>query len=233
MNNLLRILHDIKHPERGVVWQLHRVTNEDSKEEKMREYEIKPAQLISLIESSLRKGYHFISIDQLYHMIISNHYDKKFIVVTLDDGYADNYEMAFPIFKQYNVPFCIFITKDNVEKGKEPYRFLTEEQICKLDKECLCTIASHTVSHPRLYVLAEDQRKEEIKICKDWLEQLLHHPVNYFAYPYGAYDDTTIEKVKESGISMAFSAWGGAIRKRKPIDIYQVPRLLITPSTVK
>jgi len=35
---------------------------------------------------------------------------KKFIVVTFDDGYIDNFTLAYPIIKKYKIPTTIYIT---------------------------------------------------------------------------------------------------------------------------
>ena len=215
------------HPVIGEVWQLHRVTNEVSVDATQRDYEIIPNRLSSLIEEYLRKGYHFTSVDKLYEMLKSNRYDKKFVVITLDDGYADNYEIAYPIFKQYGIPFCVFVTKDFIFKGKDSYRFLSESQIVELSQEPLCTIGCHTVSHPHLNLLAEEQQYSEIKQCKEWLEQMLGGPISYFAYPYGAYSIATEKNVRHMELAMAFAAWGGGIRKNVKYNLYAVPREIV------
>lgn len=228
LNNFKRYLYEMTHPAIGEVWQLHRVTDEISEDVSERTYEITPDRLIALMESYQQKGYKFISVVQLQEMINRGVYNKKFIVVTLDDGYEDNYDVAYPIFKKYNVPFCIFVTKEYVRNGRKPYSFLSERKVEELDNDPLCTIGIHTASHQRLNHLNQEEQEREIQECKQWLEGLLQAPVPYFAYPYGAYNADTIRVAKESGVELAFAAWGGPIRNAQKIDKYQVPRVLIT-----
>lgn len=232
MKTLRQILYNMVHPKIGAIWQLHRVSDEVSENEEMRRYEIMPKKLTDLIEAALHKEYHFISVDQYFAMMQKERYDKKFIVVTLDDGYADNCEIAYPIFKKYNIPFCIFVTKNYVQQGQKPYRYLTLEQIQKLNNEPLCTFGSHTISHPSLHTLTQEDMLEEIQTCKEWLEQVTQKPMDYFAYPYGSYNSETIDVVRHLNIKMAFAAWGGEIRKGKTVDHYRVPRVLITQSSI-
>lgn len=227
LNNLRRYLFMMSHPGVGEVWQLHRVTNEMSPDESERVYELSPERLISLIESHLKKGYRFISLAQLQEMIKTGEYEKKWISITLDDGYEDNLTVAYPIFKRYNIPFCIFITKSYILEGKKPYKFLTEEQIYEINKDPLCTIGSHTVTHRRLYNLTPDVQLQEISECKIWLEGILQEPVTYFASPYGSYTYVTIYTMRKAGVEMAFRAWGGPVRATKRNDVYQIPRIIL------
>ena len=44
---------------------------------------------------------------------------KKCAVVTFDDGWADNYENAYPVLKQYKVPATIFLCSDFVDSTKK------------------------------------------------------------------------------------------------------------------
>lgn len=233
LNKIRRYCFNLLHPAIGEVWQLHRVTNEVAINVAGRDYEITPQRLISLIEGYQSKGYHFISIDQLFAMHQSNQWDNNFVCVTLDDGYADNYEIAYPIFKQYNIPFCIFVTKNFILNGYSTYRLMSVHQIIEIGNDPLCTIGCHTVSHPRLNLLSKEEQKMEIVLCKDWLEELIHQPVCYFAYPYGALNEDTLNVVAQCGIKMAFMAWGSEIRRNQELEAFQIPRKLIKDSIKK
>lgn len=227
LNNLRRYLFMMTHPRVGEVWQLHRVTDEQSADAAERTYEITPSKLVALIESRLQRGYQFVSLAQLQEMIASNVYGKKFISITLDDGYEDNLTVAYPIFKKYNIPFCIFIAKSYIREGKAPYVFMTEEQIREINKDPLCTIGSHTVTHRRLYNLMPEMQLQEITECKTWLEEILQEPVPYFAYPYGSYTIVTIKALREAGVQLAVRAWGGPVRATNRNDMYQIHRIII------
>lgn len=73
--------------------------------------------------------------------------------------------------------------------GKRPRSYeqlcLSAEEVKQLAQDPLCTIGAHTVNH---YVLAnlDDQKcKSEMEESKKFLERLLDHPVDHFAYPFG------------------------------------------------
>jgi peptidoglycan/xylan/chitin deacetylase (PgdA/CDA1 family) len=60
-----------------------------------------------------------ISLDDLYLSLRKKDIPEKSIVVTFDDGYADNLWNAKPILEQHGVPATIFVTTGYVNKNKE------------------------------------------------------------------------------------------------------------------
>jgi peptidoglycan/xylan/chitin deacetylase (PgdA/CDA1 family) len=74
------------------------------------------------------KNYEFISIDRLYDILLNKiKPEKKFIVLTLDDGYSDNYNYAYPIFKKNDIPFTIYITTDFPDRKAVLWWYLLED----------------------------------------------------------------------------------------------------------
>lgn len=97
----------------GEILMLHRVVTQRSVLADNRLMEITPERLEELILKYQKLNYDFISLDELYQRHKNGRIkDKKFVCFTFDDGYIDNYEIAFPIFKKYNCPFAIYITTD-------------------------------------------------------------------------------------------------------------------------
>lgn len=68
----------------------------------------------------MRKNYH---IDSLRNIIDSLKTGKRIkyntIAITIDDGYLDNFKVAYPIIKKYGVPVTIFIATGYIE-NEEP-----------------------------------------------------------------------------------------------------------------
>lgn len=42
---------------------------------------------------------------------------RRFVVITLDDGYADNFTCALPILQKFSAPLTVYVTTDMVERG--------------------------------------------------------------------------------------------------------------------
>lgn len=235
---LKRYYYQLTHPVIGEVWQLHRVTNQHASTELQRMYEITPQRLESLIVDYLNKGYVFISMADVRRVMLKElKINQKFVSVTLDDGYEDNLLEAYPIFDKHKVPFCIYITKQYITGEKEAcedvhFNMLSVDQIKTLLQSPLCTIGGHTISHRRLSQLDKEEQTKEILDCQTWLEDQLHIAITDFAYPYGDYNEVTLEIVEKIGIHRAVAAWGGDVRKDIS-KIFCIPRKLVTQTSIE
>ncbi len=233
LKKIKRYIYNFFHPVIGEVWELHRVTENHADTALQRTYEITPARLRFLITEYLEKGYIFISMNQVRKVICGEEkLAHKFVAITLDDGYRDNYEVAYPIFKKYQIPFCVYLLQNEVSGVVQGnYPMLTYEQIKELDKEPLCTLGCHTYSHPRLAELNNEDQYREITTCHKWLETLLNHPIVDFSYPFGSFNQDTIEILKMMGIRQCAMAWGGEVRGRKTSPL-MIPRVLVTEKDI-
>ena len=64
------------------------------------------------------KHYHVISLDQYIECCTKGErLPEKSIIITIDDGYKSNYTLAFPIFKEFDIPATIFLTTDFVDNN--------------------------------------------------------------------------------------------------------------------
>jgi hypothetical protein len=49
---------------------------------------------------------------------MNNTFTKKEIVLTFDDGYANNFHTVGQIMKEYNLPYTVFISTEHIETGE-------------------------------------------------------------------------------------------------------------------
>ncbi len=110
-------------------------------------------------------------------------------------------------------------------KSVPNHLMMTNEQVVQLHRAGM-EIGGHTVTHPILANLDEDQAAQEINQNKQTLEQLLQQKIRLFAYPNGKpgtdYRPEQIKLIKAAGYQAAVSTqWGVA---NKDSDFYQLPR---------
>jgi peptidoglycan/xylan/chitin deacetylase (PgdA/CDA1 family) len=66
-----------------------------------------------LIKELRRCDYDIISMSDIISRIQLRR-SKRFIAITFDDGYRDNFDLALPIFRRHGIPFTIFVTSGMV-----------------------------------------------------------------------------------------------------------------------
>lgn len=203
-------------------------------------------------------------------------------VITIDDGYSDFFQYAYPILKRYSLPATLYVTTGFVDRevwlwpdrieyilnstkrqqfsieidGRtlnydleasagmrsiwvdiaqyclripnsrkldylryletelqvivpaEPiqaYAALTWEQIQEMSRNGI-EIGGHTVTHPRLVHVTDEQLGSEIGGCKERIERMIDKAVYSFAYPNGEksdYDDKVKQIVRQAGYTSA------------------------------
>ena len=127
---ILRKLDHLLHPAKGEVVMLHRVTGHGSKLEHNCQFEITPQALERMILDYQSKDYLFVSIDAVVSMLKNRHFpEKQFVCFTLDDGYKDNLLEAAPIFRKYNVPYCIYVAASFVARDVALWWYILEDII--------------------------------------------------------------------------------------------------------
>lgn len=230
-----RIWHNLTHPVIGEVWELHRVTPERSQDARYAPYDITPERLESLIVDYKKRGYIFVSINDIRNRILTlTTWHKamsasKCVAVTMDDGYMDNYEYAYPIFKKYNVPFCIYVSTGYIDGEFSPREdhpaMLTKEQLSELAKEPLCTLGAHTVTHPNMTKLSLAEQRYELVESIGSLEQITSRKITNVAIPYGAKNQDTMRLLNSDGISCQVDAWGGPVRMG--MSVLSIPRYIV------
>lgn len=211
-----RKLHNFLHPALGRVLMLHRVVEHIGPQPEAPRLEVTVDYLTQSLDALTREGVDFISMDQVAERLRSKH-RNPFVCVTFDDGYFDNYSLAYPVLKEREIPFCVYLTRDFYRGAARPHwnpeaAIMDVDQLLELNAEPLCTMGAHTCSHPHLSRLSKEEQQQEIEACKNDLEQLLGRSVRHMAYPYGDYNQETLEIVRCLGFETAVTTSGRPVR---------------------
>lgn len=143
----------------------------------------------------LKDNYRVISLSEFIKKVKKGSNIENCVVITFDDGFKDNYTVAYPLLYKYDLPATFFITTDFV--GRKGY--MSWEDLKEL-RDSEFEIGSHTVTHPRLSELPMSRVEEELKVSRNVLEDRLENKITLFAAPYGdskSVNDEVINAIKK------------------------------------
>src|SRR5213593_4140801 len=160
-------------------------------------------------------------------------------IITFDDGYKSQYEVAWPILKKYGYPFTMFIYTEGVRGGAlGGGGAITWEQLADM-RDNGVDIEAHSATHQDLreghtITLASPGGKKtrtkltgpqyeqwvqnEVVGSKELLEQRLGIKVNCFAVPFGNYNEHVKELARNAGYEAMFTVYGQPITFTSPLD---------------
>jgi peptidoglycan/xylan/chitin deacetylase (PgdA/CDA1 family) len=162
----------------------------------------------------------------------SNQGRPKTVSVTFDDGFADVYENALPVLREYGFRSIQFLVAELLGKtsewqtrsGELPGVLMDQAQI----KEWLAAgqeIGSHTLTHPWLTRVSLSQAREEIFGSKKKLEDAFGGVVEHFCYPYGDWNPAIRDLVAEAGYKSACTTKFGV--NRTEADSFALNRITV------
>ena len=156
------------------------------------------------------------------------------IILTFDDGYEDNYRIAFPLLQSHGFKAVIYVVTDRERRNNfwdqdEPVaQLMSASQMQEMHRFGL-EIGSHTVTHPHLSRISREQVHLELRNSKDSLEQILGTSVSSFAYPYGELSDDVKGCAGEVGYKFAAAADSGPLTFCE--DFLEIRRSQVFPWT--
>ena len=152
-----------------------------------------PEQFEAQMEYLAAEGYTTITIDEMMDALENGtSLPEKSVIITFDDGYADNYEYVYPILKKYGFKATIFLIYDFTNTYPN---YLTWDQVAEMKDSGLIHFESHTMTHANLAELTSvDELRHEIADSHDLLSEKLGYDMHYIAYPGGRVNEE-IERI--------------------------------------
>lgn len=185
-----------------------------------------------------KKGYETVTFKDLLNNRYKQRFDKekKWIMLTFDDGYKDNYENAFPILKKYQFKGIIYILDgieynkwdvDNPGNPEKRFTLMNQDELLEMQNYGI-EFGGHTSTHPRLAELSTEQVKSEIINSKFNIEKIIGKELLSFAYPYGSLNEEVKRIPQEAGYKFAVATDSGSIVFSD--DLFEIRRIGIFPT---
>lgn len=140
---------------------------------------------------------------------------EKSVVLTVDDGDASFFDLAVPMLQKYKVPATVFVISEWYG-----WRYDKNMEYVNFESHSHSMHEAGADGRGRMVNWSKDEILEDLNKTK---KELIGTTV--FCYPYGHYNDTAIEALKESGFKMAFTIEGGRVFPEN--EKYSLPRMRV------
>jgi peptidoglycan/xylan/chitin deacetylase (PgdA/CDA1 family) len=213
---------------------VHEVVPDSTSELPM--YAIRQSTLRTVLKDFLSRGY---KPGTLEDALGEGKGGGKRFVLTFDDGTRDFLDNALPVLNELGLKATLFIvsglmggkrTWKTLSGGEElpPVPLMTPDEVKELHRQGF-TIGSHTVSHAVLTSLSEADARRELNESRQTLHDLTGDPIEWFAYPYVALNDSIRGLVKDAGYRGACGAYTAPHSRyylnRIEVSVFTLPEL--------
>ncbi len=166
---------------------------------------VEPSVFAEEIDALANHGYHPISQLQLFNALFHGAaLPSRPVLLTVDDGYVDDVKTILPILQAHHFVATFYII---THRFHEP-GFLNTTEVRRLDAAGM-DIGAHTRNHVPLATVSASEMTEQISGSRRDLEHVVGHPVQWFAYPFGSFNDAVIAAVRRAGFVLAVTTQGG------------------------
>jgi len=183
---------------------------------------VPPSTFQQQMDYLVKENYTTITPHDLYQYLkYGTPLPPKPIMLTFDDGYLDFFEEVFPVLRDNRLTATNFIISNFL--GREQY--LDWYHLKYMVASGRVFIGGHTLNHMKLTEINSEQLEQEITINKASLEEGLDTKIDYFAYPYGSFDDNVLNTLKKNKYKAAFTTENGNIHKTS--QLLKLPRIKV------
>lgn len=180
-------------------------------------------------------GYTTLLPSELVRLARQGEVPKRAVLITFDDGYASNLQLALPVLKEFNAKAVVSVVTGYIGKPS----FLTWDMCRELVDSGLVEIGSHThgchESVQGIQRFPDESREEyqerifaDLQTSIDLIESNVGQKVLFFAYPNGLTDSWCDDFIKEHFAMTVTTKYGPANVSK---NLYKLSRYNINKST--
>jgi poly-beta-1,6-N-acetyl-D-glucosamine N-deacetylase len=201
--------------------------------EELTKYNVYDDEFKQEMEFLKENGANFVSPEEIRRDQEIGEFPEKCIWISFDDIDDSVYQNAFPILKENNIPFTLFVIAGHVGKDFGNLKLATWRNLQEMIDSGLTTIGSHTYDMHQLkgtkpIFFQKGQQKnfeEDLFLSKKIIEKNLSIQVKDFAYPYGNGRKDLVDIIKKTGFESAFILAPRSITEKN--DRYWMNRILV------
>ena len=187
---------------------------------KTRDYEVTPEEFSAQMKALFDNGFKTITPDQLYnYLAYGGSLPSKPVIISFDDTNEEQFTIGKHEMDKYGFKGVFFVMTISINRP----RYLTTAQIKELADEGNA-VCCHTWDHHMVTKYTDADWISQIEKPRKRLESIIGKKINYFAYPFGLWNQSAIEKLKGYKFKLAFALSS----KRSSTDpLFTVRRILV------
>jgi peptidoglycan/xylan/chitin deacetylase (PgdA/CDA1 family) len=199
-------------------------------------YSVSSDLFLRQLDALQQSGFQFITLKQLSDFYYQNKpLPRLSVLLTFDDGNHNTFTNAYPLLKQRNLPFVLFIYPSSVFAGHN-WAFMDWNDVRTLVSGNI-EIGSHAMFHPYLTrppknIVSPAQYdswlNKELAGSRTLIEKQLGVPVTAISIPFGAEDGKVNNRLAPSGYRLAFTI--NDMNNDRGSDPLNLSRILVYPS---
>jgi peptidoglycan/xylan/chitin deacetylase (PgdA/CDA1 family) len=173
-------------------------------------------------------NYQVISLDSLVHFLQQGKgIPEKTVVITIDDGYKSVYENAWPVLKEFNYPFTVFLYVKATDNRHSDY--MSWEQVREM-KAAGVDFQNHGFSHEHMAFVPSGMNTQayrawiraDLEISTRVFTENLEERPRFFAVPYGEYNRIVLDEIRSFGYEAILLQDPGSVSS--DTDLFAIPR---------
>ena len=188
-----------------------------------RDYIVPTAIFRDQMKALADSGFTTILPEQLYgYLVAGQPLPEKPVMISFDDGCDEQFPVTNEILEPLNFKAAFFIMTVSVNRPN----FMTSEQIRELANKGH-SIGLHTWDHHNVKKYTGDDWVKQVEKPKLQLEKITGRPIQFFAYPFGLWNEAAVPELKLRGLIGAFQL----STSRDPASpLHTIRRIIVTGS---
>src|SRR5262245_17475969 len=93
--------------------------------------EVTPEFLDRVLIDLRRSELDLVSLDEMHRRLVEGDFRRRFVCVTIDDGYRDTLQWAYPILRRHQAPFAVYIPTSFPDRLGELWWLVLEAAVAR------------------------------------------------------------------------------------------------------